>query len=158
MEQHHMMLDLLPHLLSVSRLDCESMNLTFGFDFNFRGNHNEIVAESLGVPPALEPIVNGCHGTAVSYEPAIQLALGRDCRIQVRVGVETRTNAYHVRTGEFPEEQISVYLAARRYGSLEPSESFPQVLTHLHDVAMDLIDRYLLEHVLQPLQQAIAIR
>ncbi|MDA0660304.1 MAG: hypothetical protein O2931_13345 [Planctomycetota bacterium] len=158
MEQHRTMVDLMPHLLCVSRLDCESLNLTFGFDFNYRGNHNEIVAEALGVPPAVEKIVSETEGTVVSYEPAVQLAIGKDCRTQVRVGVETRTSAYHVRTGEFPEEQISVYLTARRYGSLEPSESFEDVIEHLYTMSVDLIDRYVVDNVLRPLQQAIAIR
>ena len=40
--------------------------------------------------------------------------------MQCRLSIETRTNAYQVRTGEFPEEQLSVYVTARRYGSLPP--------------------------------------
>lgn len=158
MEQHQLLLDLVPHLLSVSKLDCESTNLMFGFDFNYRGNHNEIVAEALGVPPSLERFVSETEGAVVSYEPAIQIALDRDCRTQLRVSVETRTSAYHVRTGEFPEEQISVYLTARRYGSLDSSESFLQVVTRLHELSLRVLDGYLVESILKPLQQAIAIR
>ena len=46
MQQHLMLADLIPYTLSVSPLDCESLNLMFGFDFNYRGNHNSLVAEA----------------------------------------------------------------------------------------------------------------
>ncbi len=41
-----MMLDLAGPLLSLSSLDCESLDVTFGFDFNYRGNHDEVVSEA----------------------------------------------------------------------------------------------------------------
>ena len=53
--QHRLILDLAPYMLSVSPLDCEALDLLFGFDFTYRGNHNQLVAEALGVSPATEP-------------------------------------------------------------------------------------------------------
>ncbi len=38
----------------VSPLDCEALDLLFGFDFSYRGNQNQLVAEALGLSPALE--------------------------------------------------------------------------------------------------------
>ena len=52
MEQHRLVLELAPYMLSVSPLDCEALDLLFGFDFTYRGNHNHLVAEALGVSPA----------------------------------------------------------------------------------------------------------
>ncbi|MEM7478387.1 MAG: hypothetical protein AAF483_25675, partial [Planctomycetota bacterium] len=43
-EQHQTVLDIVPYELSVSYLDCESLNLTMGFDYSYRGNHNELLA------------------------------------------------------------------------------------------------------------------
>ena len=111
-----MILELIPYYLTVSPIDCESLNVMFGFDFTYRGNHNQLVAEALGLPPALDRLTEISGGTIISHEPSIQLALDEDCRLQARLSVETRTSAYHVRTGDFPEEQLSVYLTARRYG------------------------------------------
>ena len=51
MEQHKLVLELAPFMLSVSPLDCEALDLLFGFDFTYRGNHNQLVAEALGVSP-----------------------------------------------------------------------------------------------------------
>ena len=46
--QHEMVLELAPHLLTISVLDCEALDVMFGFDFTYEGNHDEVVAEALG--------------------------------------------------------------------------------------------------------------
>lgn len=157
-EQHRVVLELVPYALSISPLDCESLNVMFGFDFTYRGNHNQLVAEALGVMPAFERLVEIPTASVVSYEPAIQFALDEDCRTQCRISVETRSSAYHVRTGEFPEEQLSVYLTARRYGTLDAQESFVDVLDRLVEVCRDIADNYVVDQLLRPLQQTIATK
>jgi hypothetical protein len=157
-KQHTLILDMIPYSLSVSALDCESLNVMFGFDFTYRGNHNELLAEALGIVPAFEKVSQIEGVTLVGHEPSIQLALDSDCRVQCRLGVETRTSAYHIRTREYPEEQLSVYLTARRYGSLEPGENYVSAMKRLAGVCQELVDNYVVENVLRPLQQAIAIR
>lgn len=156
--QHALILDLIPYALSVTALDCESLNLMYGFDFTYRGNHNEVIAEALGVLPAFDKIQQMNGVKVVSYEPAFQFALDEDCRIQCRLSIETRTSAYHIRTHEFPDEQLSVYLTARRYGSLSSGESFTEQLAKLQSACEEIIDGYLIEHILVPLQQTIAIK
>jgi hypothetical protein len=158
LDQHRMLLDLVPFSLSVSPLDCESLNVMYGFDYTYRGNHNELLVEALGVNPAFDRLIETPGATVVCYEPSIQLALDEDCRIQCRLSIETRTSAYHVRTQEFPEEQLSVYLTARRYGSLERGESFVAAMERLSDVCRDLVDNYVVDCILRPLQQTIAIK
>jgi len=157
-EQHRLVVDLVPYMLSVSSLDCESLCLMFGFDFTYRGNHNELVTEALGVTPAVERMIDAAGVNIVSHEPAIQFALDADCRTQCRLSVETRTTAYHVRTHDYPEEQLSVYLTARRYGSLESGETFADSLADLHRTCREMLDGYVVEHVLEPLQQQITLK
>jgi len=158
LQQHKRVLELAPYALSISPIDCESLNLMYGFDFTYRGNHNELLAEALGVVPAFERLAEFPNATVICNEPSIQLALDPDCRIQCRLSVETRTTAYHVRTGDFPEEQLSVYLTARRYGSLETGETFEAALLRLSQVCRELVDDYVVDHILRPLQQTISIR
>jgi hypothetical protein len=158
LEQHKLVLELAPFSLSISPLDCESLNIMFGFDFTYRGNHNQLLVEALGVPPAFERLTQTAGATVICNEPSIQLALDSDCRIQCRLSVETRTSAYHVRTAEYPEEQLSVYLTARRYGSLEPGETYVAVMRRLGEMCCELVDNYVIDSVLRPLQQTIAIR
>ena len=123
LRQHELVLELAPYALTVSALDCESLNVMFGFDFTYRGNHSELLVEALGVSPAVERMLDIPGVTVLGSEPSLQLALDEDCRTQCRLSVETRTGAYHVRTRDFPEEQLSVYFTTRRYGSLDPGET-----------------------------------
>jgi hypothetical protein len=158
MEQHRLVLELAPYMLSLSTIDCEAIDLLFGFDFTYRGNHNQLVAEALGVSPAMEKLLDIPNATVVSCEPTVTLALDEDCRTQCRLSIENRTNAYQIRTGEFPEEQLSVYVTARRYGGLSPDTSYVQVLDNLKTVCCEMIDTYVAENILQPLARAISAK
>ena len=158
LEQHRLALDLAPFMLSVSPLDCEALDVLFGFDFTYRGNHNQLVAEALGLSPALEKLGDLPGATVINYEPSVTLALDEDCRTQIRVSVENRTTAYQARTGDFPEEQLSVYLTARQYGSLGPEVTFVKALENLSRVCHEYVDEYVIDQVLRPLQRAIALK
>lgn len=157
-QQHRTILQQAPFSVSVSPLDCESLNVMMGFDFTYRGNHNELLTEALGICPAFEKLSELEGARVVGNEPAIQLALDDDCRTQCRLSIETRTSAYHVRTREYPEEQLSVYLTARRYGSLEPGETYEESMQSLARTCERLVDDYVREQILRPLQHAIAIK
>jgi len=155
-DQHRLVLELAPYMLSLSPIDCEAIDLLFGFDYTYRGNHNQLVAEVLGVSPALEKLLEVPNATVVSCEPTITLALDEDCRMQCRLSIENRTNAYQIRTREFPEEQLSVYVTARRYGGLGPDTTYVQVLDSLKNVCCEMIDNYVADSILRPLARAIA--
>lgn len=158
LEQHRLVLEYIPYGLSVSPIDCESVNLMYGFDFNYQGNHNELLAEALGIAPAFESIADKYRERVVAYEPHIQFSLDEDCRMQCRVSVETRTSAYHVKTREFPQEQLSVYVTARRYGSLDAGMQFTQVLNDLRDVCAEAIEDFVTRDFLMPIQRTIEIK
>jgi hypothetical protein len=157
MRLHATVLEIAPFALAVSALDCESLNVMYGFDFTYRGNHNQLLVDALGVSPALEKMAQIPGTSVLGCDPMLQLAMDEDCRTQVRLSVETRTTAYHVRMREFPEEQLSVYLTGRRYGSLESGDTFVAATTRLGEICRDLVENYVVEHVLRPLQQTIAM-
>ena len=157
-EQHRKVLEVAPYALSISPIDCESLNVMYGFDFTYRGNHNELLVEALGITPAFERLSEIEGATVICNEPSLQISLDADCRTQCRVSVETRTTAYHVRTGDFPEDQLSVYLTARRYGSLDSAESFEAAMLLLAETCEELVDKYVVDSILRPLQQTIAIK
>lgn len=157
-EQHLLILDLIPYMLSVSPLDCEALDLMFGFDFLYRGNHDLLIAETLGICPALESILNVPGARPINCEPNLTIALDEACRRQARVMIETRTNAYHVRRGEYPEENLSVYCTVRQYGSLSGDSAFNETLKTMGEQMDWLLDGHVVQQVLKPLQQAISTR
>ena len=73
--QHEMVLDLAPHLLTISVLDCEALDVMFGFDLTYEGNHDEVVAEALGVGWGPEGLLEVAGGRVIHYEPSVTLAL-----------------------------------------------------------------------------------
>ena len=158
MAQHLLVLQLVPYMLSVSPLDCEALDYMMGFDFTYNGNHDQLVAEVLGGHAATQSLlaVPGCR--VLNCEPSITIALEDSCRLQARLMVETRTSAYQVRQGEYADDPISVYFTVRQYGSLDPEASFEETLRRLRRCCEELLDDYVIEHVLRPLAQAISTR
>lgn len=158
MEQHLFVLDLIPYMLSVSPLDCEALDLMVGFDFSYRGNHDALVAEALGTCSALDGMLDIPNSQVINLEPSITVSLDESCRLQARLMVETRTNAYHVRRSDYPEEQISVYFTVRQYGSLGPDASFKDSLRRMREQSEQLLEKHVVEQVLKPLQMAISAK
>lgn len=157
-EQHSLILELVPYMLSVSPLDCEALDYLMGFDFAYRGNHDEIVAEALGVSSAMEGMLEIPGMKVLNYEPTMTISLDESCRRQARLMIETRTNAYQVRRDEFPEEQISVFFTVRQYGSLESDMSYEATFSQLRSTAEQLMETHIIDQVLRPLQQAISAK
>ncbi len=157
-DQHRLVLETAPYSLSVSPLDCEALDLLYGFDFTYRGNQNQVVSEALGVGPSLERLTEIPGATVINYEPSLTIALDEECRLQCRVSVETRTNAYQIRTGDFPEEQLSVYVTARQYGSLKANQTFGESLEKLMQICQEMIEQHVIDGVLRPLARTIATK
>jgi len=155
---HRHALEIAPYSLSISPLDCEALDLLIGFDFNYRGNHNQLIAEALGVCPALDSLSGIPGATMINNEPNITVALDEECRLQCRLSIEPRTNAFQVRTGEYQEEQIGVYITARQYGSLAADQTYPETLDKLHKVCLEMIDTFVVDTILQPLARTIALK
>lgn len=158
LDQHNLVLELIPYMLSVSKLDCEALDYVLGFDYLYRGNHDEVVAEALGTCPAYDSFTAIPGATVLNFEPSVTLALEDSCRRQARLLVETRTSAYQVRRNEFPEEMLSVYFTLRQYGSLGPDTSFEDTLKTLREHSEELIEQCVIEQVLRPIAQAISAR
>ena len=156
--QHQLVLQLVPYMLSVSPLDCEALDYMMGFDFSYRGNHDALVAEALGTGTALEALIDTPGAQVLNYEPSVTISLDDSCRVQARIMIETRTNAYQVRRDDFPDEQISVFFTVRQYGSLQADDSFEESLVRLREHSEELMESYVVENVLQPLAHAIATK
>ncbi|MFM8578744.1 MAG: hypothetical protein ACKOCN_08090 [Planctomycetaceae bacterium] len=158
LDQHRFILDLAPPVLSVSPIDCEALDLLFGFDFAYRGNHNALLAEALGVGQSLEKLADIPGARVIDYEPSLTLSVDEDCRVQVRVSTEARTNAFQVRTGEFTEEQLSVYVTARQYGSLEAGATFVDAIERLFTLAREVVEGCVADQILRPLARTISLK
>jgi hypothetical protein len=155
-EHHERVLEIAPYHFDLSHLDCEALDVLFAFDFTFSGNHDEVVAEALGVNTTLESLVQLPGSRVINYEPSLMLALDETCRLQCRLSIETRTNAYQIRTGQFPEAPISVYFTVRQYWGRSPYKNFNDSYHHQRKVCQELVDSHIIPAVVRPLAQTIA--
>ena len=156
--QHELVLELAPHLLTISVLDCEALDVMFGFDLDYDGPHDELVAEALGVGQAFEGLSDLAGSRVLNFEPTITLALEPSCRLQARLSIETRTTALQVRTGEFDDEQISVFLTIRQYWGNGPERTFLDSFIKQRAIGEELARNYVVPRIVQPLARAIASR
>ena len=46
-EQDRLVLDLMPYMLGINHLDVDSLDVTFAMDFEYSGNHDEVITEAL---------------------------------------------------------------------------------------------------------------
>lgn len=156
--QHERVLELAPYHLDLSPLDCEAMDVLFAFDFMFTGNHDEVVAEALGMNQSLDNLIQLPNCKVINYEPSLMLSLDDACRLQCRLSVETRTNAYQVRTGQFQESPISVYFTVRQYWGRQPYKTFGDSYRNQRRICQELVDSHIIPGVVRPLAQTIAAK
>lgn len=153
---HRWLLERSVYFLGVSGLDVEALDVMFGFNLDYRGNRDAIVADALLAGSALGALAGDPGMRPVEFEPSLVVALDESCYFQVRLSLETRSSSYQVRTGQYEDEPISVYFTVRRYPSpgdvIKLSESFAQQC----EVCEDLASRIVVPNVIRPIVAAIA--
>ena len=155
---HSLLLELAPYNLGVSPIEIDYLDVLFGFDLSFSGNHDEIVAESLFGDSPLTCLAEEKGAKAVDVQPTVTFALSEDCRLQARIDVVTRTNSYQVRTGDFSDDAISIYLILRRYWGDRPRDPMEKLLGQMTSRAESLCESYIIPRILRPISAAIASR
>ncbi len=155
---NEMVLESAPYYLSCGPLDCEATDVLFAFDFLYTGNHDEVVAEALGMYTTLENMLQMPGARVLNYEPSLMLSLEDTCRLQCRLSIETRTNAYQIRTGQFPDAPISVYFTVRQYWGRQPYKNFLDSYQNQRKVCLELVDNHIIPAIVRPLAQTIAAK
>jgi hypothetical protein len=154
--QHELVLDLAPHLLSISMLDCEALDIMFGFDFHYEGNHDEVVAEAMGVGHGLEGLFELPKSQVIKFEPSLILALNESGDLQCRLSVETRTSGSGPRPRDFVDDQISVYFTVRQYWGSGPETTFLDSMRRQRQIGEEILEQAVVPRIVRPLAQAIA--
>jgi hypothetical protein len=155
---HTLLLEQAPYQLGMSQVEIDYLDVLFGFDLAFSGNHDEIIADSLFADSPLTCLSEEKGAKPVDFQPTVTVALSEDCRLQARIDIVTRTNSYQVRTGDYSEDVISVYLILRRYWGDRPKEPMEKLLASMADRADALCHAHLLPKIIKPISSAISSR
>src|SRR6059058_1768877 len=146
-----MLLEQVPYQLGVSQVEIDYLDVLFGFDLEFNGNHDEIIADTLFSESPLNCLTEESGARAVDFQPTITVALSDDCRLQARIDVVTRTNSYQVRTGDYSDDVISVYLILRRYWGDRPKLAMETLLEQMAERAEHLCTTHVVPKILKPI-------
>ncbi|AMV30303.1 hypothetical protein VT84_38280 [Gemmata sp. SH-PL17] len=158
-DQHNeRVLEIAPYHLDLNGMQTESMDVLYYFDFLYQGNHDEVVAEALTSGTPLEGLVQVPAARVLHYQPTMMLALDDACQLQARLSIETRTNAYQVRTNSFSESPVTVYFTVRQFWGKQPFKSFAESYHNQRRVLDELVSTYVVPQVINPLAKAISAK
>lgn len=153
---HRWILERSLYYLGVSGLDVECLDVLFGFNLDYVGNRDLIVAEALLGNSPLGAMAGLGSTKPIECEPSMVIALEDECYLQARLSLETRSSSYQVRTGHFEDEPISVYFTVRQYPRLANVMDFQASFAHQCEVCEDLTRRAVIPNIIQPIATAIA--
>ena len=155
--QDKLVLELVPYMLGVNHLDIDSLDVTFGMDFDYRGSHDEVIAEALFGSTAFNCLLDLPSAKPIGFSPAVVMALSDDCLIQARINVESKTSLYEPGgKRQSSDEAISLSFTIRRYpastGKFDALKSFEYQCR----LAEELMAEKIIPNFVQPLTETIA--
>jgi hypothetical protein len=153
---HHWLLDRSVYFLGCSPLDVDSLDVVFGFNLDYQGNRDQIVTQALLGGSPLGAFLLDESVKPLECEPGVVIALDENCFLQARLGVETRSNSYQVRTGSYSEDPISVYFTLRRYPEPGKVLPFAETVGEQCHQCEDLVCSMVIPNILRPIVSAIA--
>lgn len=152
-------LDQAPAHLTLSDLDIDYMEVVYGFDMEFGGNHDQLIAETLFRDHPLAALLLGEEAVhTVDCQPYFGIALSPQCDMQAHLEIKSRTTSYEVRTGEYDSQLLSVNLSVRRYWGFDDSRDLAGIHDRMAETADDLAVSRVVPLVVNPLALAIANR
>ena len=147
-----------PHL-TLSDLDIDYLEVVFGFDMEYSGNHDQLVADTLFGDHPMASFINGPHAAhMIDCQPCFGIALSSDCHEQAYIEIKSRTSSFEVRTEQFDAQVLSVYLTIRRYWPGATPVTLPEAYLDMQRTAHELAVDQVVPLWVNPLAQAIASR
>lgn len=148
-----------PYHLTLSDLVYDHLEVIYGFDLRYRGNHDQLIAETLCPDSPGTAFMFGERASQViDAQPYYGVALTPECDLQAYVEVKSRTSTYEVRSGNFEGEPISVFLTLRKYWGVEGAGNPAESLESLFEAADELAAEKIIPGFVNPLAAAIASR
>lgn len=147
-----------PPQLSLSPLDYDSLEVLYGFDLEYSGNHDELIAETLLADSPLAGALTGGDVRVIDCQPCLGFALTPDCATQVYLDVRGRSSMHELRTGQYEPQLISVYLTLRRSFRHTTPDNLVADFHELASLGETIAAGRVIPRVVRPLREAIATR
>lgn len=152
-------LKMAPYHLTLGELDYDHLEVVLGFDLEYRGNHDQLIAETFFADSPIAGLLGheDVYQT-IDAQPFLGIALNEECDTQAYLEIKSRTSTFEVRTGGFDPQPLTVFLTLRRFWGVRGGESLQDVHQGLLSTAFEWAEGRIVPLVVQPLAQAIASR
>jgi hypothetical protein len=148
-----------PYHLTLSDLDIDRLDLSYNFDLDYRGNHDQLVAETLFADSPLTGLLAGDQAThIIECQPCIGVSLSTDCEIQAYVELRSRSTTYETSTGQYEARPLTVSMSLRHYWMPNRDTTLLTAYDTLVGHAGKLASEVVVPSIVNPLAQAIASR
>ena len=152
-------LQMAPYHLTLGDLDYDHLEVVVGFDLEYRGNHDQLIADTLYADSPMAGLLaheNVRH--VIDTQPFLGLAITDTCDTQVYLEIKSRTSTFEVRTQHFEPQPLGVFLTLRRYWGFAEGQTLLDAHTELTQRAEEWAAERIVPMVVNPLAQAIASR
>ena len=153
---HRLILQIAPYQLGVSPVEIAYLDLLCGFDLEFNGDHEAIVAETMFRGSPLACLVEHADGRPAEFSPALTVAFDEQPGLRARLEIVTRGGNAARGGDEGDSDVIRVFLTLRRFWQPRPEEPVEAVYADLLERADRLLARQIVPHVLRPIAAAIS--
>lgn len=155
---HRLVLETSPYFLSISPLEIDHLEVTYGFDLEAETNRNELVFDTFFANSPLAGLIDRDHEMIFDAQPFVGFALDPKLRLEAFVEIKARTRANELVSGQFQDEPISVLLTVRHHGKIGSLTDLVPVLELVNQHARQLADERVVPAVVMPIREAISSR
>jgi len=152
---HTRLLELVPYHLTISPLDVDHAELTFGFDLECKGNHDDVVFEALLGETPLADLLKIEGAKPMDVQPFIGAKLASDEDVQVFFEVRTRRRSRRGGSSRYRDEPISIFLMVRRFNPISTIDQWPQVFGQMVEQAEQITTDHVVPSLLTPIARQI---
>lgn len=155
---HRYLLQTAPMYLSISPLDIDYIELTFGFDLECEGNHDQVIYDALFADTPLGSLMQIEGTQTLDVQPLFGVNLSEDGSRQAHFEVKTRQKSRRGSSQAHRDEPIALFLTLRQYGPIAKIDDLISIQVELSEIAEQLANDKLVPDLLTPIAQHITPR
>lgn len=152
-----LILELAPYMLSVSHLDVCSLDVSFVMDFDYCGNHDDIIAEALFSSTVFGSLLEIPGASVVDLSPSIAIGLTEPKGMQCRLSIDSKTSSSQgQKQKQRSDDAISLIFTVSQFP--QPKKVFDSQVSfrQLCLIAEELITEKVIPNFARPLMNTIS--
>lgn len=144
-----------PYHLTVSPIDIDHLELTFGFELECDDDQDAVVARALFDSTPLGSIMDIDNARVLRVQPSMSLLLNERGDRQAFFEVKTRRKSRRGSSKAHRDEPIGLYLSVRQYGPIDAIDRLAPIFDELRAQCETLAEERFLPHILTPISEHI---